>query len=124
MKNSTQTVVTNSAGIIKSFIEDYPREAGRGPHLSQRFEQAGKLIELTTNLRAQHAMGRGGVDGKESWPPGQERRLMKNAACNRLAAFKPHVSALTRHEKRYVLFPGVATKIVSKHEYDAMGRAV
>ncbi len=50
-------VVTKSAGIIKSFIEDY-HEKLEEDHIFPRFEQAGKLIELTTNLRAQHAMGR------------------------------------------------------------------
>src|SRR5258707_15141110 len=51
------SVVTKSAGIIKSFIEDY-HEKLEEDHIFPRFEQAGKLIALTVNLRAQHAMGR------------------------------------------------------------------
>src|SRR5690242_17903458 len=55
-------VLTKSAGIIKSFIEDY-HEKLEEDHIFPRFEQAGKLIELTTNLRAQHAMGRRVTEG-------------------------------------------------------------
>ncbi len=51
------TVVIKSAGLIKSFIEDY-HEKLEEDHIFPRFEQSGKLMELTVNLRAQHAMGR------------------------------------------------------------------
>ncbi|HVG92332.1 MAG TPA: hemerythrin domain-containing protein, partial [Alphaproteobacteria bacterium] len=51
-------VLTKSAGIIKSFIEDY-HEKLEEDHIFPRFEQSGsKLTELTVNLRAQHAVGR------------------------------------------------------------------
>ena len=50
-------LVTKSAGLIKSFIEDY-HEKLEEDHLFPRFEQAHQLVELTVNLRAQHAMGR------------------------------------------------------------------
>src|SRR5713226_2456966 len=50
-------VLTKSAGIIKSFIEDY-HEKLEEDHIFPRFEQAHQLVELTVNLRAQHAMGR------------------------------------------------------------------
>src|SRR5262252_5863789 len=50
-------VITKSAGLIKSFIEDY-HEKLEEDHIFPRFEQSGKLVELTVNLRAQHAMGR------------------------------------------------------------------
>src|SRR6476660_7994060 len=51
-------VLVKSAGIIKSFIEDY-QEKLEEDHIFPRFEQSGsKLTELTVNLRAQHAVGR------------------------------------------------------------------
>src|ERR1700686_4828141 len=39
-------VIIKSAGLIKSFIEDY-HEKLEEDHIFPRFEQAGKLIELT-----------------------------------------------------------------------------
>src|SRR5689334_17842505 len=51
-------VLVKSAGLIKSFIEDY-HEKLEEDHIFPRFEQTNnKLTELTVNLRAQHAVGR------------------------------------------------------------------
>ena len=108
------TVVSNAAGIIKSFIEDY-HEKLEEDHIFPRFEQAGKLIELTTNLRAQHAMGRRVTEGiLASAKSGDTDTLHKLlAAFNRM--YRPHEA-----REDTVLFPALH-KVVSKHEYDAMG---
>lgn len=108
------TVVTKSAGIIKSFIEDY-HEKLEEDHIFPRFEQAGKLIELTVNLRAQHAMGRRVTE-----------RIMAAAKSGDTETLRTSLAAFNRmyrpHEAREdtVLFPALH-KVVSKHEYDAMG---
>jgi hemerythrin-like domain-containing protein len=108
------TVVTKSAGIIKSFIEDY-HEKLEEDHIFPRFEQAGKLIEVTVNLRAQHAVGRRVTE-----------RIMAAAKGGDMQTLQTSLSAFNRmyrpHEAREdtVLFPALH-KLVSKHEYDAMG---
>ena len=107
-------VLTKSAGIIKSFIEDY-HEKLEEDHIFPRFEQAGKLIELTVNLRAQHAMGRRVTE-----------RIVVTAKSGDTETLRSLLTAFNRmyrpHEAREdtVLFPALH-KVVSKHEYDAMG---
>src|SRR6476646_904900 len=107
-------VLTKSAGIIKSFIEDY-HEKLEEDHIFPRFEQSGKLIELTTNLRAQHAMGRRVPEAiLASAKSGDTETLRTSlAAFNRM--YRPHEA-----REDTVLFPALH-KVVSKHEYDAMG---
>ena len=107
-------VVTNAAGIIKSFIEDY-HEKLEEDHIFPRFEQAGKLIELTTNLRAQHAMGRRVTERILASAKSGDNETLHTllAAFNRM--YRPHEA-----REDTVLFPALH-KVVSKHEYDAMG---
>lgn len=107
-------VLTKSAGIIKSFIEDY-HEKLEEDHIFPRFEQAGKLIELTTNLRAQHAMGRRVTEGILASAKSGDTETLHTllAAFNRM--YRPHEA-----REDTVLFPALH-KVVSKHEYDAMG---
>src|SRR5260370_24249456 len=49
-------VITKSAGLIKTFIEDYHEKLEEN-YLFPRFEKAGKLVYLVKTLRAQHAAG-------------------------------------------------------------------
>lgn len=107
-------VLTKSAGIIKSFIEDY-HEKLEEDHIFPRFEQAGKLIELTTNLRAQHAMGRRVTEGILASAKSGDTETLRTllAAFNRM--YRPHEA-----REDTVLFPALHN-VVSKHEYDAMG---
>lgn len=108
------TVVTKAAGIIQKFIEDY-HEKLEEDHIFPRFESAGKLVELTVNLRAQHAMGRR-VTGN----------IIATAKSGDMTTLKSSLTAFNRmyrpHEAREdtVLFPALHS-LVSKHEYDAMG---
>ncbi|MCU1221464.1 MAG: hypothetical protein JWN42_2661 [Candidatus Angelobacter sp.] len=107
-------VVTKSAGIIKSFIEDY-HEKLEEDHIFPRFEQAGKLIELTVNLRAQHAMGRRVTERIVATAKSGDNESLRTllVAFNRM--YRPHEA-----REDTVLFPALH-KVVSKHEYDAMG---
>jgi hemerythrin-like domain-containing protein len=107
-------VITRSAGLIKSFIEDY-HEKLEEDHIFPRFEQSGKMVELTVNLRAQHAMGRRVTE-----------KLVAAAKSGDTATIQAMLVAFNRmyrpHEAREdtVLFPALHS-VVSKHEYDAMG---
>ncbi len=107
-------LVTKSAGLIKSFIEDY-HEKLEEDHLFPRFEQAHQMVELTVNLRAQHAMGRRVTD-----------RIQQSAKTKDFPTLSTSIAAFVRmyrpHEAREdtVLFPALH-KLVSRHEYDAMG---
>jgi hemerythrin-like domain-containing protein len=107
-------VITKSAGLIKSFIEDY-HEKLEEDHIFPRFEQSGKLVELTVNLRAQHAMGRRVTE-----------KLVAATKSGDTATIQAMLTAFNRmyrpHEAREdtVLFPALHN-VVSKHEYDAMG---
>jgi hemerythrin-like domain-containing protein len=107
-------VVTKSAGIIKSFIEDY-HEKLEEDHIFPRFEQAGKLVELTVNLRAQHAMGRRVTERITAAAKNGDMQTLQTslAAFNRM--YRPHEA-----REDTVLFPALHS-LVSRHEYDAMG---
>jgi len=107
-------VITKSAGLIKSFIEDY-HEKLEEDHIFPRFEQSGKLVELTVNLRAQHAMGRRVTEKLVAAAKSGDTATIQSmlAAFNRM--YRPHEA-----REDTVLFPALHS-VVSKHEYDAMG---
>ena len=108
------SIVGKSATLIKTFIEDYHEKLEEN-HLFPRFEQAGKLVELVENLRAQHAMGRRVTD-----------KILATSKSNDMNGLSMSLTAFVRmyrpHEAREdtVLFPALH-ELVSKHEYDAMG---
>jgi hemerythrin-like domain-containing protein len=107
-------VITRSAGLIKSFIEDYHEKLEEN-YLFPRFEKAGKLVDLVKTLRAQHAAGRNVTE-----------HILASVKTNDLQAASASMAAFVRmyrpHEAREdtVLFPALHD-IVSKHEYDALG---
>jgi len=107
-------VIIKSAGLIKSFIEDY-HEKLEEDHIFPRFEQSGKLVELTVNLRAQHAMGRRVTERIAATAKSGDMQTLNSslAAFNRM--YRPHEA-----REDTVLFPALHS-LVSKHEYDAMG---
>jgi len=108
-------VLVKSAGLIKSFIEDY-HEKLEEDHIFPRFEQSGSnLTELTVNLRAQHAVGRILTEKIAATAKSGDTQPLNKAlaAFNRM--YRPHEA-----REDTVLFPALH-KIVSKHEYDAMG---
>jgi len=108
------TIIVKSAGLIKSFIEDY-HEKLEEDHIFPRFEQSGKLVELTVNLRAQHAMGRRVTERIAATAKNGDLQTLRAslAAFNRM--YRPHEA-----REDTVLFPALHS-LVSKHEYDAMG---
>jgi hemerythrin-like domain-containing protein len=108
------TVLVKSAGIIKSFIEDY-HEKLEEDHIFPRFEQSGKLIELTVNLRAQHAMGRRLTDLIVATSKSGDLQTLNTALASFNRMYRPHEA-----REDTVLFPALHS-VVSKHEYDAMG---
>lgn len=107
-------VLTKSANLIKKFIEDYHEKLEEN-YLFPRFEKAGKLVDLVTTLRTQHAAGRTVTD-----------RILASVKSNDLDTTASSLEAFMRmyrpHEAREdtVLFPALHD-IVSRHEYDALG---
>src|ERR1700742_4603762 len=107
-------VVVKSADIIRTFIEDY-HEKLEEDHIFPRFEKSGKLVELTVNLRAQHAIGRRLTGSIAATAKSGDMQKLSSAlaAFNRM--YRPHEA-----REDTVLFPALHS-VVSKHEYDAMG---
>ncbi|HKW75600.1 MAG TPA: hemerythrin domain-containing protein [Terriglobales bacterium] len=107
-------VIGNAAGLIKSFIEDYHEKLEEN-HLFPRFEQAGKLVELTVVLRAQHAMGRRVTERLLASAKSKDLKTMSESLHQFVRMYRPHEA-----REDTVLFPALH-QIVTPHEYDAMG---
>jgi len=114
---SPQTV-TECATIIRKFIEDY-HEKLEEDHLFPRFRKAGKLVDLVTVLYAQHQAGRRVTERILATAGSLKSEDERNQLARDLEAFNRMYAP---HEAREdtVLFPELH-KIVSRHEYDAMG---
>lgn len=112
--------VRNSAQIIRSFIEDYHEKLEEN-YLFPRFERAGKLVDLTTVLRAQHQAGRILTDQVTHLATAASLKDSSLAA-GLQEAMRQFVRMYAPHEAREdtVLFPALRT-IVSKNEFDALG---
>jgi hemerythrin-like domain-containing protein len=112
--------VRDSAGIIRTFIEDY-HEKLEEDYLFPRFEKAGRLTDLTTVLRAQHQAGRRVTD--EIGHLATAAGIKDPQSATRLKALLGQFARMYGpHEAREdtVLFPAIRT-IVSKHEFAALG---
>lgn len=107
-------IIGNAAGLIKSFIEDYHEKLEEN-HLFPRFEQAGKLIELTVVLRAQHAMGRRVTERLLASAKSKDLKMMAESLQQFVRMYRPHEA-----REDTVLFPALH-QLVSPHEYDSMG---
>jgi hemerythrin-like domain-containing protein len=107
-------IIGNAAGLIKSFIEDYHEKLEEN-HLFPRFEQAGKLVELTVVLRAQHAMGRRVTERLLASAKTKDLKTMSESLHQFVRMYRPHEA-----REDTVLFPALH-QIVTPHEYDAMG---
>lgn len=111
--------LTESAGIIRNFIEDYHGRLEED-YLFPRFEKANKLTDLVQVLRNQHQAGRAVTDlimqsaKAKSFSPEENQKLMK-LITDFTIMYRPHEA-----REDTVLFPALR-KIVSKNEYDAMG---
>ncbi len=118
-KDLDLALVGRSAGLIKTFIEDY-HEKLEEDHLFPRFEKAGQLTDLTKTLRIQHKKGRLLTqriiaNTKKTNLSGSEKQLIA-------ADMQAFVKMYSPHEAREdtILFPALH-KLISKHEYDSLG---
>lgn len=115
-------VITGTAKLIRTFVEDY-HEKLEEDELFPRFKKAGKLVDLVNVLYTQHQKGRIVTD-----------RIVQVVNTTGLKTAESHqtlyryMDMFARmyepHEAREdtVLFPAFR-KIVSPHEYDALGEA-
>ena len=110
--------VLDGATIIRKFVEDY-HEKLEEEHLFPRFRKAGKLVDLVDTLLTQHQAGRRVTDRILATASSLKTQEARDRLANDLEAFNRMYAP---HEAREdtVLFPELH-KIVSPHEYDAMG---
>ena len=112
--------VGDSAGIIRHFIEDY-HEKLEEDYLFPRFKKANKLVDLTDVLLQQHQKGRVLTDRTMQLATAAalkdpaQRATMRNLLYQFVRMYEPHEA-----REDTVLFPAFR-KIVSRHEYDALG---
>ncbi|HET9824935.1 MAG TPA: hemerythrin domain-containing protein [Chitinophagaceae bacterium] len=112
-------VLFNSAGIIRTFVEDY-HEKQEENYLFPRFKKANQLAGLVDTLLQQHYEGRKITDQVAQLTKQFKRTDNENQKLiDLLTAFN---SMYRPHEAREdtVLFPAFR-KIVSQHEYDSLG---
>lgn len=113
-------ILTDSAKIIRSFIEDYHEKLEEN-FLFPRFENANQLVDLVKVLRDQHAAGRSVTNvtlrlatmSALKFPA--DRQKLADSMRQFIRMYNPHEA-----REDTVLFPAVR-KIVSKHEYDSLG---
>jgi hemerythrin-like domain-containing protein len=108
------TLVSKSADLIKRFVEDYHEKLEEN-YLFPRFEKAGKLVELTVVLRAQHAMGRRVTDRIIAGVKAKNTAQVGDSLQQFIRMYRPHEA-----REDTVLFPALHS-IVSRHEYDSLG---
>jgi hemerythrin-like domain-containing protein len=117
-ENFDPAVLTNSAQIIRDFIENY-HEKSEEDYLFPRFKRSGKLVELVNTLLEQHQAGRR-VTGTilrlapTSRSDSDHRRQVVNSMQAFISMYRPHAA-----REDTVLFPELR-EVVSKHEFDAM----
>jgi len=112
-------VVTNSAKIIRSFIEQY-HEKLEEDYLVPRFRKHNLLVDLVDVLQHQHEAGRRVTEQILTLSAGH---LKLNDDKQKLAAaLRQFVRMYAPHEAREdtVLFPALH-QVVSRNEYDALG---
>ncbi len=112
--------LTNGAGIIRHFIEDY-HEKLEEDYLFPRFRKAGKHVELVEVLLQQHQGGRRLTDvtlrlaTAQALKNDQERAQLAESLEKFIRMYEPHEA-----REDTVLFPALH-QIVTSHEYDALG---
>ena len=118
--------LSGSAGIIRTFVEDY-HEKQEENYLFPRFKkarlpdgQANQLTDLVNTLLQQHRAGRNITE--QIMQVTKQGNLNENDNRKLIELITAFNSMYRPHEAREdtVLFPAFR-KIVSKHEYDALG---
>jgi hemerythrin-like domain-containing protein len=113
-------LLKESAGIIKSFIEEY-HEKLEEDHLFPRFKKAGKLVDLVDVLDKQHEAGRNvtkrilQLAEDSTVKDASKREEIVTAIHSFIRMYRPHEA-----REDTILFPALHD-IVSAHEYAAMG---
>jgi hemerythrin-like domain-containing protein len=114
------SILNNSAGMIRTFIEDY-HEKLEEDYLFPRFEKANQLTDLVQVLRLQHKAGRDLTDQilviakMKSIADMEESQKLVKLLVDFNTMYRPHES-----REDTVLFPAIK-KIVSKNEYYSLG---
>jgi hemerythrin-like domain-containing protein len=109
----------NSANIVRTFVEDY-HEKQEENYLFPRFKKANQLADLVQILLQQHQAGRTITDRvtqlvKSNTSTDTERQLLTTLLTDFTTMYRPHEA-----REDTILFPAFR-KIVSQHEYDALG---
>jgi hemerythrin-like domain-containing protein len=113
-------VVMSSARLIRAFVEDY-HEKLEEDYLFPRFKKANTLVDLTDTLLQQHQKGRVLTDRTmqlataAALKDAAKRADLRNLLYEFVRMYEPHEA-----REDTVLFPAFK-KIVSKHEYAALG---
>ena len=108
-------VVMSSAKLIRTFVEDY-HEKLEEDYLFPRFKKANKLVDLVEILNTQHQKGRILTDKTMQYvKDAGQRANLRDGLYQFVRMYEPHEA-----REDTVLFPAFK-KIVSKHEYDALG---
>jgi len=119
-KDLSPEPLANSAGIIRSFIEDY-HEKLEEDYLFPRFKKANKLVDLVDILQEQHRAGRLLTDTvllmskTERLSSAEDRKALANALSLFIRMYGPHAA-----REDTVLFPALH-EIVSVNEYNELG---
>ena len=113
-------LLRDAATLVRTFIEDY-HERLEEDHLFPRFERAGRLMDMTAILRAQHQAGRRLTDQVTQLASLQTLKAAADAAKLK-DVLRQFVRMYRPHEAREdtVLFPALRG-IVSKAEFAALG---
>jgi len=110
----------SSARLIRSFVEDY-HEKLEEDYLFPRFRKANRLVDLVDTLYQQHQKGRILTERTRQLATAAtlkdagERGGLRDTLYQFVRMYEPHEA-----REDTVLFPAFR-KIVSKHEYDALG---
>jgi hemerythrin-like domain-containing protein len=114
--------LADSAGIIRSFIEDYHSKLEED-FVFPRFRKANKLVRLVDVLQEQHQAGRRLTDvtlrlgTAEGIRAADSRRALGDALRQFVRMYGPHEA-----REDTVVFPAFH-ELVSPHEYDELGEA-
>ena len=111
--------VTNSANIIRSFIEQY-HEKLEEEHLFPRFRKKNKLVDLVDTLDAQHKAGRKVTEqilalSRAGLKADADRQKLSTSLHQFVRMYAPHEA-----REDTVLFPAFR-ELVSENEYAALG---
>jgi hemerythrin-like domain-containing protein len=113
-----ETIIANSASIIRSFIEQY-HERNEENQIFPRFHKAGQMIPLVNVLYQQHQAGRRLTDTilqltAISKPSSETRQPLIGAMQSFIRMYRPHEA-----REDTVLFPALR-KVVSSNEFESM----